>query len=342
MKKIFCLLLSICLICAVTGCKGKDKDISKVSSTSMNVSKASSKTAEKESEPQSSNNSSETVSSEEKKEHVSSVTSETDTPQNPQENQSPPNPTEIPESGVPFISAEYTDEQLMNLDKTKNGYGHGVHKDADNRPTGATGAQERYGKYGAVFIAPKSQYVFLTFDLGYENGYTPKILDTLAEKNAKGIFFVTMEYCKSAPDIVKRIIDEGHVLGNHSVHHKSMPTLSIDEMRSEITGMHDYIKEKYGYEMFLFRPPMGEYSERSLAVAQSLGYQTMNWSFAYKDWDTANQPDPTYAKNKMINDAHGGAVYLIHAVSKTNAAVLGSVIDGIRQKGYVTAKYVKS
>ena len=308
----------------------------------MNVSKASSKTAEKESEPQSSDNSSETVSLEEKKEQVSSVASETDTPQKPQENQSPPNPTEIPESGVPFISAEYTDEQLMNFDNTKNGYGHGVHKDADNRPTGATGAQERYGKYGAVFIAPKSQYVFLTFDLGYENGYTPKILDTLAEKNAKGIFFVTMEYCKSAPDIVKRIIDEGHVLGNHSVHHKSMPTLSIDEMRSEITGMHDYIKEKYGYEMFLFRPPMGEYSERSLAVAQSLGYQTMNWSFAYKDWDTANQPDPTYAKNKMINDAHGGAVYLIHAVSKTNAAVLGNVIDGIRQKGYVTAKYVKS
>lgn len=342
MKKLFCILLSICLFCAVLGCKEKDKDNFKVSSTAENNSSTTSKTAEKESEPQKSDNSSENVSSDDIKEQVSSAAPETDTTKQSDEPKSPPNPTEIPESGVPFISAEYTDEQLMNLDNKKNGYGHGVHKDADNRPTGATGAQERYGKYGAVFIAPKSQYVFLTFDLGYENGYTPKILDTLAEKNAKGIFFVTMEYCKSAPDIVKRIIDEGHVLGNHSVHHKSMPTLSIDEMRSEIMGMHDYIKEKYGYEMFLFRPPMGEYSERSLAVAQSLGYQTMNWSFAYKDWDTANQPDTAYAKNKMINDAHGGAVYLIHAVSKTNAAVLGSVIDGIRSKGYVTAKYVKS
>ena len=118
-----------------------------------------------------------------------------------------------------------------------------------------------------------------------------------------------------------------------------MPTLSVAEMKKEIQGLHDYIKTKYGYEMFLFRPPMGEYSTRSLAVAQSLGYKTMNWSFAYKDWETGNQPDEAWAQQKMLNDVHGGAIYLIHAVSKTNAAVLGNVIEGIRAKGFEIAEY---
>lgn len=185
-----------------------------------------------------------------------------------------------------------------------------------------TPAQEKAAKYGAVFIAPQSNNVYLTFDLGYENGYTAKILDTLKKKNAKGIFFVTMGYCEKSPEIVARIINEGHILGNHSVSYKSFPTLTVAEMKREIQGLHDYIKTEYGYEMFLFRPPMGEYSVRSLAVAQSLGYQTMNWSFAYKDWDTKSQPDEAAAKQKMLNDVHGGAIYLIHAVSKTNAAVL--------------------
>ncbi len=254
---------------------------------------------------------------------------------------SKPAPVSNPEVKPAPAPVNPEDEKFMQLDNTRRGYGQGNAKDSANRPTGAVAAQERYEKYGAVFIAPPSNNVYLTFDLGYENGYTSKILDTLAEKNAKGIFFVTMGYCKpkAAQQIVERIIKEGHILGNHSVSHKSFPTLSVAEMKKEIQGLHDYIKTEYGYEMFLFRPPMGEYSIRSLAVAQSLGYKTMNWSFAYKDWDTGNQPDETWAKQKMLNDVHGGAVYLIHAVSKTNAAILGDVIDGIRAKGFEIAEY---
>lgn len=248
-------------------------------------------------------------------------------------------PSDVPIGGTHYIGKLYTERELLALDNTKRGYGHGSKKDSDNRPTGATWAQSKFGKYNAVFIAPKSEYIYLTFDLGYENGYTEKILDVLKEKNAKGVFFVTKSYCKSSPNIVKRIIDEGHVLGNHSVKHKSMPTLSLSEMQKEIMDLHDYIKETYNYEMTLFRPPMGEYSERSLALTQSLGYQSMLWSFAYMDWDTEDQPEITYAKNKMLNDAHGGAIYLIHAISKTNAEILGEVIDGMREKGYKTAKY---
>ncbi len=254
---------------------------------------------------------------------------------------SKPAPVSKPEVKPAPAPVNPEDEKFMQLDNTRRGYGQGNAKDSANRPTGAVAAQERYEKYGAVFIAPPSNNVYLTFDLGYENGYTSKILDTLAKKNAKGIFFVTMGYCKpkAAQQIVERIIKEGHILGNHSVSHKSFPTLSVAEMKKEIQGLHDYIKTEYGYEMFLFRPPMGEYSIRSLAVAQSLGYKTMNWSFAYKDWDTGNQPDETWAKQKMLNDVHGGAVYLIHAVSKTNAAILGDVIDGIRAKGFEIAEY---
>lgn len=262
-----------------------------------------------------------------------STVSKASQPASKPETKPAPAPTPAP------VSPE--DEKFMQLDNTRREYGPGSRKDSANRPTGAVAAQEKAAKYGAVFIAPQSNNVYLTFDLGYENGYTAKILDTLKEKNAKGIFFVTMGYCKSksTSEIVKRIINEGHILGNHSVSHKSFPTLTVAEMKKEIRGLHDYIKTKYGYEMFLFRPPMGEYSVRSLAVAQSLGYQTMNWSFAYKDWDTKNQPDEAAAKQKMLNDVHGGAIYLIHAVSKTNAAILGDVIEGIRAKGFEIAEF---
>lgn len=248
--------------------------------------------------------------------------------------------TEIPTvGGVEFIGNKYTRDEINALDGTKSGYGPGVNVDADNRPSGATVMQDRYGKYGAVFIAPKSDNIYLTFDLGYENGYTGKIIDTLNSKGVKGLFFVTMDYCKASPDIVKRIVDEGHVLGNHSIHHKSMPTLTLDEMQSEIMDLHNYIKENYGYEMNLFRPPMGEFSERSLALTQSLGYQSVLWSFAYLDYDVDNQPEPSAALERVTGAAHGGGVFLLHAVSKTNTEILGSVIDSFKAKGFTVAKY---
>lgn len=241
--------------------------------------------------------------------------------------------------GVEFVGSVYTKAQLAALDNTLNGYGQGVRVDADNRPEGAIVMQDRYGKYDAVFIAPKSEKVYLTFDLGWENGYTGSIIDTLNAKGVKGVFFVTMDYCRSSPDIVKRIIDEGHVLGNHSVHHYSLPTLTVEQMEEEIMGLHDYIKDTYGYEMTLFRPPKGEFSERSLAVTQSLGYQTMQWSFAYLDYDVNAQPSVDHAFDRVAGAVHGGAVYLLHAVSSANDAVLGDVIDDMRLRGFVLAKY---
>ena len=300
-SKIKAAALVICAALLITGCKKTPNNAQTDGSTISSQPKVSSVVE----------STSSAVSS---AEPVSSVSSEPPAESAVSSAPSQPAPVQKPTPSSAPVTVSPEDEKFMQLDNTRRGYGPGNGRDAANRPTGAVAAHEKAAKYGAVFIAPPSNNVYLTFDLGYENGYTSKILDTLAEKNAKGIFFVTMGYCKTSPAVVARIINEGHILGNHSVSHKSFPTLTVAEMKKEIQGLHDYIKTQYGYEMFLFRPPMGEYSDRSLAVAQSLGYQTMNWSFAYKDWDTKNQPDEAWAQQKMLKDVHGGAIYLIHAV----------------------------
>jgi len=133
---------------------------------------------------------------------------------------------------------------------------------------------------------------------------------------------------------VQRMIDEGHAVGNHSNNHKRMSELSIDEMVYEVMSLHDYVKEHFGYTMTLFRPPEGNYSVQSLCVVQSIGYKTVHWSFAYGDYDTANQPAIDTALNRVKNSHHSGAIYLLHAISETNATILPDVIDFFRAQGY--------
>lgn len=135
----------------------------------------------------------------------------------------------------------------------------------------------------------EKKYVYLTFDEGYEAGYTEKILDILKQNNITATFFITGHYLNSQPDLVKRMIDEKHIVGNHTVNHYSMPDLSDEELKKEITTLHTAVYEKFGYEMTYLRPPMGEFSERTLSITKSLGYTTVMWSFAYDDWDTSKQ-----------------------------------------------------
>ncbi len=219
-------------------------------------------------------------------------------------------------------------------ENSKIGWGLGSAKDTANRPVDAVKAQEIYGGYDAVFIGNMEKEIYLTFDEGYENGFTEKILDTLKEKNVKAAFFVTMDYCKSSPEIVKRMIAEGHSVGNHTVSHPSMPDCSDEQVKKEITELHEYVKENFGYEMTLFRFPMGEYSERCLSLVQSLGYKSVFWSFAYADWDVNNQPSPDAAVHKISYATHDGAVFLLHAVSSTNAEILPELIDFWKGQGY--------
>ena len=221
------------------------------------------------------------------------------------------------------------------LDTECHGYGQGVRFDELNRPKGAVEFNSGYSGFSAEAIRDtEEKTINLTFDQGYENGYTSKILDTLKEKGVKATFFVVGDYVEREPELVKRMIDEGHVVGSHSVHHYSMPSLSPEECVSEIMELHNEVLEKFGVQMNLFRPPKGEYSEQSLAVTGDLGYKTVLWSFAYADWDPQSQPEPEASLNKLIERAHPGAIYLLHSVSETNASILGDFIDAMLAEGY--------
>lgn len=269
----------------------------------------------------------------------------------PTEPSVPPTEPSVPSTAPSVPSTEpvgtgmYTREELEALDNTQFGYGPGPLRDYLNyRPEYAVGEQSRYQQYGANFIAPDNGKIYLTFDCGYEHYTTDKagnsipvtgiILDTLKEKNAKGVFFITMDYAESNPELVRRMIDEGHAVGNHTNQHPVMPTLSIDDMVYEVMSLHNYVQEHFGYTMKLFRPPEGAFSVRSLAVVQNLGYKTVHWSFAHADYAPSNQPDVQASLESVLNKAHSGAIYLLHAVSTTNASLLGDAIDGFRDKGF--------
>ncbi|MCM1306983.1 MAG: polysaccharide deacetylase family protein [Butyrivibrio sp.] len=222
-------------------------------------------------------------------------------------------------------------------------YGYGAEVDDKNRPGGCTWYDNRWGQYAADFIHPDSKYVFLTFDEGYEYGFTPKILDTLKEKNVKAVFFCTMDFVKTQPELVQRMIDEGHVVGNHSLTHpaKGIPTLSVEDQIKEVDEVTKYVKEHYNYDMYLFRFPEGAFSEQSLAIVQSRGYRSVFWSFAHRDWYTDDQPDVSESLQNALAKVHGGEIFLLHAVSQTNTEMLADLIDGVRAKGYEFGYYAK-
>lgn len=227
---------------------------------------------------------------------------------------------------------------LLSLDNTLRGWGPGSSVDENNRPYGAISAQNSYGKYGSSYIMNDNK-IYLTFDEGYENGYTAKILDVLKQKNVKAVFFITMSYAKNEPELVQRMIDEGHIVGNHSSAHLSFPEMTLEDAYADIKALHDYVYDNFGYSMALFRFPMGESSDRMQALLQELGYTSVFWSFAYRDWETDNQPLYDEAFEKITSCSHNGALYLLHAVSKTNTEVLSDIIDDFRAKGYEIALY---
>ncbi|MBR4627356.1 MAG: polysaccharide deacetylase family protein [Ruminococcus sp.] len=219
-------------------------------------------------------------------------------------------------------------------DTTKKGYGQGTAVDGQNRPLSAAQFSQQYADLGAFALSRDDKRIIITFDQGYENGYTSKILDTLKEKNVQAIFFLTGDYAKKEPELVRRMIAEGHTLGNHGMTHASLPVLSEEAARDEIMSLHNYVMNNYGYQMQFFRCPCGEYSDAALETVQKCGYKTVFWSYAYVDWKTDAQPDKSEAMKKLCNSAHGGEILLLHSVSSTNAEILGDVIDALRAKGF--------
>lgn len=250
-------------------------------------------------------------------------------PEGPEESKVP---EEEPETRPEEKKLDY--EILDKLDNTK--YSWGLRLNNEHKTPGITSrAKELIEKYDCVFTGDTSKkVVYLTFDEGYENGYTPQILNTLKENNVKSIFFVTGSYVDRNPELVKRMLDEGHEVGSHTVTHPSMPEIDNASIEKELLGLEEKFYEKYGKRLKYLRPPKGEYSERTLEAARQLGYKTVFWSFTYKDWDVNDQKGADYAYNKVMDNLHNGAVILLHAVSKDNTEALDRIIKGIRAEGY--------
>ena len=226
-----------------------------------------------------------------------------------------------------------------SLSGEKLGWGPGGPVDELNRSQGALSYQNKYGNYDADFIGRNSKKIYLTFDQGYENGYTAPILDTLKEKEVPAVFFLTGHYVNTQPELIQRMIDEGHILGNHSQNHPSFPDTPLEQCKTEVEEIHNRVKEQFDYEMSLFRFPAGEFSEQTLKLMQDMGYRSVFWSFAYRDWEVDNQPDPAEALSTVVSKAHPGAIILMHSVSATNAEILGDVIDQLRAEGYEFAAF---
>ena len=191
---------------------------------------------------------------------------------------------------------------------------------------------ERYS--GMAMGNKESKNIYVTFDLGYEAGYTESILNTLKQNNVPATFFITAHYVNTASDLVQRMINDGHIIGNHTVNHKSMPEITEEEIKDEVMKLHQAVYEKFGYEMKYIRPPKGEFSERTIITTNNLGYTHVMWSFAYVDWDEKNQPDEEKAKKTILDNLHNGEIILLHANSKTNANILDSIIKEIKAQEY--------
>ena len=203
-------------------------------------------------------------------------------------------------------------------------------------PLGNAGA-DQLRQYDAAYIGDTGEKVlYLTFDAGYENGCTEKILDTLKEQNVTAAFFLVGNYIEKNADLVRRMVEEGHIVGNHTMHHRDMSKLADkQEFSGELQDLDSLYRETTGQDLQKFyRPPQGIYSESNLAMAKELGYKTVFWSLAYVDWNNDNQPDPQEALEKLIRRTHNGAVVLLHSTSQTNAQILGELISRWKDMGY--------
>ncbi len=193
--------------------------------------------------------------------------------------------------------------------------------------------------FGAYFInhnAAEEKVVYLTFDEGYENGFTPEILDTLAANNVKATFFLTKPYIDSNPELVKRMIEEGHQAGNHSKTHGDFGSMSDDTIYEELTQTADAFEEVTGQKMDpFFRPPSGKYSERALYVIRKLGFRSIFWSMAIPDdWNVEAQPGKEYVYNHVMTNYHNGCIILLHAVSESDTQALDDILKDLKAEGY--------
>ncbi|WNX85114.1 polysaccharide deacetylase family protein [Agathobaculum sp. NTUH-O15-33] len=192
-------------------------------------------------------------------------------------------------------------------------------------------------QWNAFYVADTAKpTIYITFDAGFENGNTPAILDALKKHSAPACFFLVGNFIDTAPELVQRMVDEGHIVGNHTMHHPDMSKIADQaSFEAELNGLSEKFEALTGKPMQKFyRPPQGKFSEENLKQAQALGYTTVFWSLAYVDWYTDNQPTDEQAYSKLLPRIHNGAIVLLHSTSSTNARILDELLTKWEQAGY--------
>jgi len=195
---------------------------------------------------------------------------------------------------------------------------------------------EEMAKYNAFYAQDtQDKTLYLTFDCGFENGNTPPILDALKKHNAKATFFIVGNYLSTSPELVKRMVEEGHIVGNHSYHHPDMSQMNQDEFSKELGELETLYEQTIGTPMTkYYRPPQGKYSQNNLQIAKDLGYKTFFWSLAYVDWNQDSQPTHEEAFDKLLKRVHPGAIVLLHNTSKTNGEIIDELLTKWEEMGY--------
>lgn len=227
----------------------------------------------------------------------------------------------------------YPDDVYATLDNKMIAWG--LKKNKGTAPDVPESITKILDSFNSVYISKEAKTLYLTFDEGYENGYTAQILDTLKQTNTPAAFFITGDYLKKEPELVLRMVNEGHIIGNHTQNHPSMPSVAdAASLANEITALDDAFFELTGTHMHYIRPPKGEFSERTLAISKDLGYKSIFWSFAYADWERNSIKGAQYAYDSIMPYLHDGAILLLHAVSSDNANALPQIIADAHANGY--------
>lgn len=204
-------------------------------------------------------------------------------------------------------------------------------------PPSGNATAEDLKKYNAYYISDTSKKkIYITFDAGYEAGYTPKILEALKKHNVKATFFVVGTLMKSDPEVIKQIDSEGHIIGNHTMNHPNMSKMqTLEDFKNQIKPVEILFKNLTGKDMKkYYRPPQGIYNLKNLEMANELGYKTIFWSLAYVDWKKNIQPSHDEAFNKILSRIHNGAILLLHSTSKTNSEILDELLTKLEDMGY--------
>ncbi|MGM8213646.1 delta-lactam-biosynthetic de-N-acetylase [Virgibacillus sp. W0430] len=215
-------------------------------------------------------------------------------------------------------------------------YGWGYKKNTEHKIPEIGKYEQLLNKHGAYYADTSGEKaVYLTFDNGYEQGYTESILNVLKKARVPATFFVTGHYVQEEPELVKRMVEEGHIIGNHSYHHPDFTEINKQAIKQELQALEAAVAEVSNQKMMKYlRPPRGTFSEQTLQWANELGYIHIFWSLAFKDWETNKQKGWNYAYDQLMDQIHPGAIILLHTVSSDNAAALEKMITDLRKEGY--------